>query len=286
MTVASYDSWMGSRINGYPSALLDRGTSFDPGQFEPTFLQRIVEPAAVDVVVTETAKISGQDKLRVTADITFNTPVTGSWRIACAIVEDGVTGTGNGYNQSNAYAGGGNGPMGGYESLPNPVPASQMVYDDVARGIQPDATGQAITATNVGVTYTYTFTFDLDPAWDLQQITAVPMVLDPSGRVDNAAAYLYDGTVGIKNQPTPSIETKLYPNPTSDWAVLNINIHTPESVTITITNSLGQNIATRNYGAQMGALDFPIHTHEFAPGIYFVEVSVGHAKTTQRLIVE
>ena len=51
------------------------------------------------------------------------------------VVEDGVRGTGSGYNQVNAYSGGANGPMGNYHNLPNPVPAAQMVYDHVARAI-------------------------------------------------------------------------------------------------------------------------------------------------------
>ena len=51
------------------------------------------------------------------------------------LTEDGVTGTSSDYAQANAYANNANGPMGGYENLPNPVPASQMVYDHVGRAI-------------------------------------------------------------------------------------------------------------------------------------------------------
>ena len=51
-----------------------------------------------------------------------------------ALTEDGVRRVmTSGYNQVNAYAGNALGPMGGFESLPNPVPAAQMVYDHVAR---------------------------------------------------------------------------------------------------------------------------------------------------------
>jgi len=45
------------------------------------------------------------------------------------------------YNQNNSYAGGGSGPMGGYENKPQTVPAEQMWYQEVARGFVDEFTG-------------------------------------------------------------------------------------------------------------------------------------------------
>ena len=72
---------------------------------------------------------------------------------------------GSGYNQSNAYAGGGNGVMGGFETLPSSVPAAQMVYDHVARVIAPSFTGYANSfpaVVNSGESHTINFSFLLN----------------------------------------------------------------------------------------------------------------------------
>jgi hypothetical protein len=72
-----------------------------------------------------------------------------------------------GWSQSNAYAGGGSGEMGGFEILPNPVPASQMVYDHVARTILPSFTGQSgsiPSSVSMGEVHSYTFSVTVDPS--------------------------------------------------------------------------------------------------------------------------
>lgn len=48
-----------------------------------------------------------------------------------------------GYWQKNYYSGGENGPLDGFEDLPNIIPADQMWYQDVARGIYPSQQGVA-----------------------------------------------------------------------------------------------------------------------------------------------
>src|SRR6185312_10457221 len=48
----------------------------------------------------------------------------GDYRLALVLTEDSVHNTDPSYDQGNAYSGGSYGPMGGYELLANPVPAS------------------------------------------------------------------------------------------------------------------------------------------------------------------
>ena len=59
--------------------------------------------------------------------------MSGDYRFAAILIEDGVTGPAPSYNQTNSYSGGGHGPMGGYENLPNPIPANRIAYDHVGR---------------------------------------------------------------------------------------------------------------------------------------------------------
>jgi len=64
--------------------------------------------------------------IEVTAD--FYGPVSDrQFTVSAVVVEDGVTGTGPEWAQANAYSGGGFGPMGGFENMPDPVPASDLI---------------------------------------------------------------------------------------------------------------------------------------------------------------
>ena len=58
--------------------------------------------------------------------------IEGNYKIGAIITEDAVTGPAPQYNQANQYS---NYyfPMGGFENLPNPVPANRMAFDHVAR---------------------------------------------------------------------------------------------------------------------------------------------------------
>ena len=183
MTEADYDAAIGGLIGGYPSGLVDREPEVDPSQFETEFLQNIQETP--DVLVTVGGEFTGNPgEVAVSVTCDFQNTVSGNWRVALVMTEDSITGTGAGWSQSNAYAGGGNGVMGGYESLPNPVPASQMVYDHVARFILPSFGGHSggFPTTNAGDSHTINFTFWFDSSWDLDKIHLIGFVVDNTGR--------------------------------------------------------------------------------------------------------
>jgi hypothetical protein len=61
--------------------------------------------------------------LDISADLEALDNLSGEYWISAVLTEDNVRGTGAGWSQANAYAGGGKVHMGGYEALPNPFPA-------------------------------------------------------------------------------------------------------------------------------------------------------------------
>ena len=66
------------------------------------------------------------------------------YRMAFVLVENNVhVADDPEYNQKNYYSGGAEGPMDGFEDLPNPILAPYMWYQDVARGIYPSQQGVA-----------------------------------------------------------------------------------------------------------------------------------------------
>lgn len=188
MTVTDYDAAIGSLIGGYPSALVDRTPELDPSQMENAFLEQIIEmPTAV--LANQAIWNSTTRELTVKVKNKFIQSANSNYKLACVITEDGVTGTGSGYNQTNYYAGSANGVMGGYETLPSSVPAAQMVYDHVARQIAPSFAGQTgvfSSVVNVGDEVFYTFNFTLPALWNENNVNIVSILIDPIGKIDNA----------------------------------------------------------------------------------------------------
>lgn len=300
MVNAAYDNGIGTKIEGYPSAIVDRGPAIDPSALEEDFKTRITKtPKAVLVNGAEFEPNSRI--LDVTVTYTFNSKKTGGWRAAVALTEDGVTGTASGYAQKNAYAGGSAGEMGGYENLPNPVPADQMVYDHVARTIAPSFKGDNTlfpSTIEAGESYTVCYSFYLLDEWDETKMNIVGMLIDQSGKIDNGsfttiAEALDNGLVECDAVGATSVKEldketgfNLYPNPATDIAFVDVTNQTGEEIVLTISDLSGKVIATRTYSDVNGSVNLPINTGNFANGTYIVTLQANGTIQQKKLIVQ
>lgn len=277
-----YNASIAPKISGYPSALVDRGTKMDPSAMGGDFIKRIqIAPKGVMDIA---AKYDAATKIMsVSVETTIQSDISGDFRIACAIVEDDVTGTTSGYNQSNAYAGGGSGVMGGFEKLPNPVPAAQMVYDHVGRLIAPtfsglpNAFGASATA---GQKFVHNFSFEMDPSWDMMQLHIVPMFIDKTGMIDNGGSIPFidarnkaykDGTAVLASQSLNGPDTRLalQPNPSNkefDIAIFGvIDGHS----SLEIVDMQGKVV----YQTQQLSGKMTIPSQDWSAGVYLVRLN-------------
>ncbi len=282
-----YDSWMAGSVGGYPSAHIQRKfKDFNPSDLEANYLlaKNIAPPAelSLDIDYDETTHM-------------LNATVTGSFlmnvishRFNLILTEDGVTGSGAGWSQSNYYAGGGQGPMGGYESLPNPVPASQMVYDHVARAIVGGANGAAGSLpflSKTGEMHSYTFSYQLDMGWNPENIHVIGVLHnDQSKSIANVVATTLLGT---RTSDLPAFVGKLdlFPNPATTEAYLRIQLQQAQPVSVQISNVLGQVIASRNYGVQSGDQVLPVLIQDWPAGMYQMMITVGNETVSRPLVV-
>lgn len=296
MVVADYDAGIGGLIGGYPSALVDRLGDVDPSQMSSDFFTRL--QTAPKGVLTNGATWDATTRvLNVSVSTEMMQATNGSYKVACVLTEDGVTGTGSGYNQSNAYAGGNNGVMGGFESLPSPVPAAQMVYDHVARAIAPGFAGQTgiiAATTTVGDNYVANFSFTLPSTWDETQMHIVGMLIDPQGKIDNAGyttinEAVQNGYVGV-DELIGSINLEqmltVAPNPATDFANITLHIPTAATVSVRIMDAKGGIIQARQYGSLQGDFELGINTTNFAPGLYVVEMQMNEQRVQKKLIIK
>ncbi|MDG1350607.1 MAG: Omp28-related outer membrane protein [Crocinitomicaceae bacterium] len=300
MTDAVYDAGIGSMIGGYPSAVVDRGADVDPSAMNADFLDRLLT-APAGVIMNGATWDPVSRELEVSVKSTFSQSVTNAYRLACVLSEDGVTGTDAGYNQSNAYAGGGNGIMGGYESLPSSVPAAQMVYDHVARAIAPSFDGSSIffpATVNPGESVVSNYSFILPADWNAENMHIIGMLISPNGRIDNAGStsiseavsngYEVGPNLGLINPLDFQIDDvlKVYPNPAS--TILNVTIALSDSPTneLKVFNYKGEIIQTLDLKENIGNWNYALDISDLAAGIYGVSYTHIGGTVMKRFVVE
>ena len=289
MKVTVYDTGMGGQISGYPSGLVDRADGeWDPLEFELRLIERMLIPPAVTIqhnvgYDAATRTISVQSVLH------FQQALNGNYQIAMVITEDDVTGTSSTWRQVNTYSGGAFGPMGGFESLPNPVPAAQMVYNHVARTIYNSFTGAAgsVPATNAaGSTVTFNSTYTHPVAQDVTQMHAVTMLIDmASGEIVNAEETAVPFTITGTNEPQVISNMEVYPNPASDITTLSLNLAEKKDVQLRMTDVNGKVVYEANLGQLSGDQKLPIRVRHLAAGNYMLSINAGGEVSTKPVVV-
>lgn len=143
MQVDKYMEGIITYIDGFPSALVNRSSVIDPlaSNLESQYKKEIIKPSIASVRIKK-AEFGDKDstliRVNVSSSFAFNADRANlNFRYTFVVIENDVKGTSSDYNQTNYYADGAGGRMGGFESLPDPVPASEMSYQEVARFITP-----------------------------------------------------------------------------------------------------------------------------------------------------
>ncbi len=289
MKVTVYDTGMGTLISGYPSGLVDRADGeWDPTEFEQRLIERMLIPVPVGVQ-HNVAYDAATRLITVESILHFNQAMNGNYQIAMVITEDDVTGTASTYRQVNTYSGGAFGPMGGFESLPNPVPAAQMVYNHVGRTIFNSFTGAAgsVPATNAaGSTVSFTSTYTHPATQDVTQMHAVTMLIDmASGEIVNAEETPVPFTITGTNEPAIVSNMEVFPNPASDIATLSLNLAEKKDVQLRMIDVTGKVVYEANLGQLSGDQQLPIRVRHLNAGTYMLSINAGGEVTTKSVVV-
>lgn len=197
------------KSDGFPCGVVDRMTSCDPSLFiqtgwlacqrEPVFVAMQAEAA----INTQTRQVSTDTWLWFA-----DNDADAHYRIGYSIIENDVhVGDNSKYSQKNAYSGGASGPMGGYEALPDVVPAAEMWYQDVARGFVDDINGvEGSVPTNITadeeIRFGKQFTLP-DGILDTRNVQIVVMLIDQQdGHIVNAVLADMDGATSAISEVT------------------------------------------------------------------------------------
>jgi len=183
--VSAYDNWMGhdTGISGYPSAVVNRTKIIDPNSAEMEQNLKNMYPFS-GVNMKLAAKLGDDNMVKFTVEFaSLTSEADAQYNLAFVVLEDKLP-----INQSNYYAGGGLGPMGGFEDLPSHC---DIEIDDVARGIYPSVKGSSeLVPAQItrGETYTIEHKAVLPTIADGNNVWAAVLLIDrATGEIVQAA---------------------------------------------------------------------------------------------------
>ncbi len=277
-------------FTGFPSIVMDRKELIYPSDIEASYLslKERVAPVAVDVHATIDSlarKMYIQGKVT-----TYTSRTTAKYNLVLVVAENDVRGTTSGYRQVNAYAGGANGPMGGYENLPNPVPAAQMKYDFVGRKLIYgfNGTSTIIPSTfNVDDEFNFAATYVFPATYDMDQLYVVAMVLDSTTGIALNAAKSEAVTSAVKEQIKELGSLNIYPNPAQGITYLDMELTEAAAVTVELVNQLGQTVRMQDNGKlPAGHSVLPVRVTGLSAGMYMVKMNIAGKSLLRKLVIE
>lgn len=273
MAISAYQTIVNKYSGGgLPSGVVNRTTSFDPNTETLEYYYKLYSrnPAVSEVSLSalcSPGKPVGGNKsydfaIDATAEFSLDTP-SAKYALSFVVIEDNV----GPYTQQNYYSGGGNGPMGGWESQPSKV---TIEYNEVARLIQ-TANGIANSlpsSIEKNTPYSYSTTINASNITDIRNVHLIALLLDTkTGRVMNAAKVKPDLS-GVDN------------------------ITSDENANISITGVVGGILVKGDvdklnvYGIDGSIVNIAGATDmiSVAPGLYVVKAVSAHGQTETRKV--
>ena len=286
MKLAAYDT--AAAFDGFPEMNVDRVVtreSVTKNLMISHFNERKVLPTPVNLDATGSVVGSA---ITINVNATFRTLFSAAdLRLGVIISEDGVHGTIAGYKQTNYYAANANGVMGGFESLPNPVPAAQMTYNHVGRALlggYSGQTGSVPTTITDGQLVTYTFNYTVPGTSVLANMHAVLVLIDQAtGEVVNAKSVVLN-TLDVDTNNYLKDAVQIFPNPASDY--FNIKNLKGGDYTITVYDMLGKVVKTFENKNVIENEMVTIPVKGISTGEYIVNIASGTSSTSLHLLVK
>lgn len=288
MKVTAYDTAAG--ITGFPGMNVDRAVK-NEGVTQALMVSHLNERKllAIPASLSATGTISG-NAVTINASATFRTNfASANFRLGVIMTEDDVHGTTSGYRQTNYYANNANGPMGGYESLANPVPAAQMTYNHVGRALVGGYNGQSGSIPAVitdGLVANYTFNYNKPAANVAANMHAVLVLIDQTtGEVVNSISIPFSSLVLGNDSFTSKFNNiQLYPNPATDnFNIQNLKAGNYNIAIYDLEGRLVQINENKNVNDNE-ALNIPFKN--LSTGEYIVNISTGKESYSSHLLVK
>ncbi|MEZ5014789.1 MAG: choice-of-anchor J domain-containing protein [Chitinophagales bacterium] len=285
----------------YPAVIAEHKKYIDPQDMPlgmlPYFEKTV--PAYVNVYGTYDT-ITNEAEIHVKTTLLSNLNDI-DYRLNLILTEDSVTGTGIGWEQYNAYGDGLFGDMGGYELLPDPIPADMMHYDHVARLLADGWDGAAGSiAGSVFNLDTFSRIYDvvIPDDWNEDRLNLIGLIYDHrSGYFINAKSIHLTDLTWTSNDTTTDttilqvntddlLHVRIFPNPASDICFVDPGLHQYADLHLEIYNINGNLLVQKDYVQVSPGTLLPVVTVSMANGMYTIRLSGAGCAKTKQIIVQ
>lgn len=291
MTVTAYDDGIGAFIGGYPSVVVDRKFEIDPKDILTTYTSNKAD-FGVGEITLGTPTISGSTlTLKADVKMAVNTKPSYDYRLALVVTEDDVHGTTSAWDQHNYYSGAAAPSLVGaginWDNEADPVPASKMYFDFVAKDITGGFNGVAgsLPATmTAGSTYSYTFNWTIPAGMVTYKSRANVLLISAlSGEAQNGA---WVGLVpnSVKNIVDES-NFSVFPNPTSNYLNLDFTVNQTSDVSVVMTDLTGKVVYNNSLKSLNGNQGLVINTQSLTNGIYNLSLKTNEGTITRKVTI-
>lgn len=283
MEVPSYASEYNSLVSGYPTLVVDRTSNpgipglddmITFGEELRTFTRN--RPSPIGLSMDAYINMDTREMV-IDLAISAHSNIDANYSVAVLITEDHVTGDSFEYRQANNYAGGGQGPMGGWENLANPASGGDIEYNHTLRaaigGFYGDAT--LIPATiAAGDMYTHTLSYTVPDDHNMENLNAIAVVLDNDNESAAYNAYI-EREIPVMTSSVEEIDElaafEVYPNPTQDFINLELGFTENVNYKVSVTDVLGNRV--KDLGSYSSrALTENYNVSDLASGMYFITI--------------
>lgn len=283
MAIGQYPDFIYSFTQmGYPSATLNRKYSGDVNELRNYTMVMESKSAICDVDVYAKFTDADCDKISVEAVSRYAfTSQKPGLRLGFVVVEDSVQGTTSDYDQRNGYAGGYGGAMGGFESLPDPVPAADMIYRHVARTLYGGMTGIEGSIPSVVENEPLEASYTIDVPQNVmnkERLRVIAMVIDEgSSEIRNAdisRVFSYDHVKSVEDTRECGADVRMF---SSEGKVFVYTDMPSCDIEITVTDMNGR--AVRRLTVSEAAEGFSLDK-----GMYIIMLQGGNISMARKFI--
>ena len=292
MAVSSYDGNIGDYIpGGYPGGGVDRVESGDPSDFLTMHNTRVnmVPPASVSVTGS-----SDGTNVTVTVSADFVGSLSGDYRLAVVLVEDGVAGSGqaNYYNDgtSGAMAFPNTGSMPNFDFVGGGSTVTPVFHDHVGRALGDNeitgAAGSLPASVNAGSTYSHTYTISQDASWAMSKMHAVGMLVNgTTGEILNAG--MSSDVLGLNDVEATNFNVSAMPNPTNGVSNIVVDLAIAAEMSLVVVDVVGNVVYNmENTDLAAGSYQTSVDLSNNANGVYFAQITLNGTAKTVKIIVE
>lgn len=190
MTYSYYDKQINVINNGgFPKAIVNRNPALrcDPGLLEDAYQSVMAAPSFTDLALEAEVDTVLQEVSVSCSVMSADLRDSEKYRLSYIVIENNIHRPDDpAYYQNNAYAGGSNGEMGGYEEMPKYIPAADMWFQEVGRWIADETfcgiDGSLPQVLEPDVVYAHDYKFSVSEAtiFDYNELEVIAVMVDQS----------------------------------------------------------------------------------------------------------